>query len=559
MRERPPEPRLRLAAEAAWFVFLFAAASLLFGVGAGRVGFMGKDERAYAQVGREVGPGSSLMVMHHLGNLYPEKPPLIFWLEATSYRLMGRSDPLAARLPLIGLGLLALLFAYLTLRQLDGPRVALIGAAALLVSFGFFREAKQVRLDLPMCAFTWGAFWASARIMFPARGRDYPGGIAWAWLAWTMAGLAILAKGPGALVWLGTILLYALASRRYAPVKWHWFWPGLAWMLAMVAAWFAPAATMGGIEYYGPMLKVHLVGRLADVMRDAPSIFFYFYRLPIDSLPMGLLIPAAVWWAWRKRRLSDGGRTLFIFCWLVFGLIFFTLAREKHGRYILPVYPAVALLAARLILAGLRARRPRRVVFAHVWLMILLVLVAVPVMIATLRFKPDLFPAEPPARFVILFLATLTLGGGAAGWLIRRHRLGSALGALAATVYLGYVVISFYYLPDIFNDRVPRQIAQELNRKLAAGEAVGFLKLDNAASLYMTAQPQWLKTADATRAFMANEDQRWLLTTNSGLEPIRNPGWPVVRQWTDRDPEPVLLLSNRVSKQPEVLYESSTK
>lgn len=550
---------MRPAAEAAWFVVLFAAAGLLMTIGAGRIGFQSAGEREYAQVGREVGSGGSLMVMHRLGHPYPDKPPLYFWLEAISHRLMTRSDPLVARLPTIALGLVALLFAYLAMRQMNGARVALIGAAALLVSFRFFHETRQVETNVPMCAFTWGAFWASTRILFPAHGRE-PGGVAWAWIAWTLTALAMLTNGVGALVWPGTLVVYAIASGRYEPLRRHWFWAGLAWMLAVFALWFVPAATMGGADYYGPMLRLRFADWLGDVMSNKISILYYFYKLPSDALPVGLMLPASLWWAWRRRRFDDGGRTRFAVCWLAFGFVFFSIPREKHGADILPVYPAMALLAARLIVAGFRARNPRRVVFAHAWLMSLLMLLSVLAIIALLRFKPGVFMINPPSDFMILLLAILTLGGGAAGWLLRHRRLATALATLGATTYLSYIVLVVWFMPDLHNDRLPRRIADELNQKLAAGEPVGCFKLDSAASLYMKTQPRWLTTPDAARAFMAHEDQRWLLTTAKALDPNRNPGWPISRQWTETaEDDPVVMLSNRVPKLPEVLYESAPR
>lgn len=549
---------MRPGVEAAWCVLLFAAAGLLFTVGAGRIGFQNADERTYAQVGREVGSGSAFMVLHHLGAPYPERPPLCFWIEAAAYRLLRRADPFAARLPQIAFALAALLFAYLAMRRIDGPRVALIGTAALLVAFRFFYEARRIGTDVPLCAFLWGAFWASTHILFPPRGRE-GGGVAWAWTGWTLAALAALAGGVGALVWPGTLVAYAIASRRYEPLRRHWFWPGLAWMLAAVALWFVPAATMGGADYYGPMLRLRLAEGFHDVMRDKTWLLYYFYKLPADALPLGLMLPASLWWAWRRRRgFDDGGRTRFAVCWLVFGFVLFSLPRHKHGADILPVYPALALLAARLIRDAFRARLPRRVVFAHAWLASLLALLAVPATIALFRFRPQVFPIDPPSEFMIALLAVLTLGGGTAGALLRHRRLGGALAGLGATAYLAYLALFVGFMPELHNDRLPRRIAEDVNQRLAAGEPVGCFKLDNAALFYLKAQPRWLATADAARAFMAHEDQRWLLTTLGGLEPGRNPGWPIARQWSQTaEGDPVVMLSNRVPKLPEVLYESS--
>ncbi|MEN6626654.1 MAG: glycosyltransferase family 39 protein [Candidatus Sumerlaeia bacterium] len=559
--QTPPIARRPLppAAEAAWLSILFVAAAALLAAGAWRIGFQ-PGERVYAQVGREIAPGSALVVMHRLGNVYPDKPPVVFWMEAISFRLMGGSTPLAARLPVAVLALAGLGFAYLLMRRLEGARVALIGAAALLVSMRFAWQAKHLNLDLPMCAFLWGAFWASAKILFPPAGGR-PAGAAWAWFAWTMLGLAVLANGLAALVWPAALILYALLTRRYDPLRRHLFWAGLAWAAAIVALWFVPAATMGGRDYYRPMFQFGLLERLcAFPGMDRPS-WTFLDRIPLGALPMGLLLPAGLWCAWRERRRPGPARGLFVVCWLISGVAFLGVPIPDGDHSLLVIYPAIAILAARFIDAGFGARRPHRLLWFHALLACLIALVCVPALIALLIFKPALFPAAPPGRYVLGTLAALTFGGGAAGYLVKRRRLKASIAVLALVAWYGYILLFAYYMPVIYDDRLPRQVASGLNKRLAAGEAVGFMNTGTAASLYMTRDPHWLRSPGDVRIFMAHEDQRWLLTTAGGFSRLGNPGWPVREQWGEATgSEPLILVGNRVlSILPEVLYESPKK
>ena len=109
-----------------WIAVLFLTAAVLFGISMSRTGFEGKDERRYAQVAKEITWGENIFVMHHLGKLYPDKPPLFFWMQAISYKVFGEVSPFSARVPLWIVSMLALAFSYLCVRQINGPRAALM-------------------------------------------------------------------------------------------------------------------------------------------------------------------------------------------------------------------------------------------------------------------------------------------------------------------------------------------------------------------------------------------------------------------------------------------------
>ena len=530
----PPPPReLSRPRELLFLALLAVAAIFLYGIGIASVGYMGTDERRYSQVAHEVGPGPDFFVLRFLGELYPDKPPLLFWAQALSYRVIGNTSPFAARVPLFLMALAALAFAYLAMRRIDGPRVALLGTALLMIAFRFYWSGKQVRLDTPMCAFTFGAFWATTQLLFPDPGRR--ASAFWAAVAWTMAGLTILAKGPGAIVWVLTILGFAAVTRSWAPLVRHRPWWGIPLMLVIVGAWFVPAAMFGGREYIGPMLGDHVVNRFTGLIRHEQNPLYFLYKLPSDALPFGLMIPAAVIWGFiGPRRKSDGGRTAFALCWLLIGLVFFSIPQGKRGQYILPLYPPAALLAARFVLDGLdNWRAPLgRALKWHLYLFSLLLLLCVPAIIALRAFRRDKLEIEEilvPDVYIVAILTILLLAGVFSAMLLRMRRPGRAFAVHCAGFCAIYILLFASFLPRYITDELPRKVAAAANQRIAAGEGVAFHRMGAEAALYTDPLPSFINGYPEIFAFMAVEQPRWIFMTRRNLDKLYaapgDPGW----------------------------------
>lgn len=536
-----------------WTVLVvFVLIAMFYAAGMGRSGFEGKDERRYSQVGKEIGTGADFFVMHYMGELYPDKPPLFFWMEALSFRILGVS-PLAARIPLLVTAMLALVFCYLLMLRLEGPRVALIGLITLALAFRFFWASRWVRLDMPMCAFTFGAFWASTRILFPREG-EREAGIGWALIAWTMAALAILSKGPGVISWLGAILTFAVVMRDRSVIAKHYPLLGLPLMMAMVLAWFIPAALMGGKDYYGPMIGTHVVERLAGAVRHEKPFWYFFPKLLSDSLPAGLLLPAALWWAWKGDGGVKGGSgdrrrsAIYLLCWLGFNLIFYSIPQGKRGQYILPLYPAVALLVARLVDAALTPgeRSPRKLVLGHLWVIVAVFTLGGIAAIFWTKPLSDDFEAAPPLMLRLSIFLGFGVGGALAIWALKTSRSKLAFAAPAAGLGLVYAALFLFYFPLNRNDALPREVAAKLNDPALADRPVAFFGADDQFALYMKGVPRELDEPEQVAAFVQKRPDAYVLATEKKFKKLvkaqGQPDWQLVGQWKFPEEKTELML-----------------
>ncbi len=295
-----------------------------------------------------------------------DKPPLVYWLMGLGYLLPGqqRWNPLgtwAACLPsaLSSLAVMLSLAATL-LRWPQGRQQVTITAFSAALAFGlsplvllWSRIAVSDALFSACLAITLLLFWRGYAAAEPARCR-------W-WLAWAVLGLAVLAKGPVALVLcVLTLILFvwrqADGARLLARLK---PWPGLLITALVAVPWYAAELWVEGQPFWDSFFGYHNLQRFTGVVNNHLQPWWFFLPvLVVASLPFTPLLLQGLLASLRCRRASlppEQSLQLFAACWLLAVLGFFTLAATKLPSYWIPATPAAALLVA----LAAQARPPR--------------------------------------------------------------------------------------------------------------------------------------------------------------------------------------------------------
>ena len=168
------------------------------------------------------------------------------------------------------------------------------------------------------------------------RSGDWPGRRA-GLVFWAAAALAVLAKGPvGLLLPLGVALVTLALDRDLG--LWRRFAPFSGPLLFLFLAGLDDDLHVGEVRYG--------VERGLHGMHHAQPFWYYLEVLPYALLPWSFLLPGALLLAWRRRR-DPADR--FLLAWALFIVLFFSVSTEKRNLYILPAFPAFALLFARLV------------------------------------------------------------------------------------------------------------------------------------------------------------------------------------------------------------------
>jgi 4-amino-4-deoxy-L-arabinose transferase-like glycosyltransferase len=343
-------------------LWLAGLALLLIGAGLGLRDPWPADEPRFALVAQDMLRSGDWLIPRVGGDLYPDKPPLFFWLMAAAMAVTG-SVRLGFLVPSLLSGIGTTLLVYDLLRRVRGREVAFAGALALLVTFQFVWQARQAQIDGTLCFFTTLSLYGLLRHL--AAGPAF----GWFLLGWAAAGLGVITKGVGFLPLLALVPWAVLASRGWPSRAPHhdarWF-AGPVFLLAAIGIWLLPmmlATAAGGelLAYRNEILFHQTLTRYAEAWHHHAPFWFYFLEVvPLLWLPLVALVPW-LWPRWREAFRARDTLTIVLLAWVLIVLLFFSASSGKRGVYVLPAVPALAMAAAPWLPDLLRARGPRRV------------------------------------------------------------------------------------------------------------------------------------------------------------------------------------------------------
>ena len=298
------------------------------------------DEPRYAQVAREMlqtGTLEGFMVPHLNGQLYTQKPPLLFWSMAAVSAPFGDVSETTARIPSLLAAIAAILGVYRIGLLFFGRQAAWLGALVYGSCSKINWQGHVGQIDMLLSALVvWSVFfWAAGYT--GKKPRLY-------WLYFVFAGLATMAKGPvGLLPPLLSIVIF-LAWRDRQGLRELPIFRGLLLWAGVVLLWLGPALHWGGEIYRHEILFKQNVTRYVDPWHHYQPPYYYLGVLPGDFMPWTLLVPAALLAAWRLLRGEQRQRWFFLVVWVLTTLVFFSISPAKRTVYILTLYPAMALL-----------------------------------------------------------------------------------------------------------------------------------------------------------------------------------------------------------------------
>jgi 4-amino-4-deoxy-L-arabinose transferase-like glycosyltransferase len=341
---------------AAWLL-LGTTALLLPGLG--RMPFE-RAEIYFADGARAMVERGDWLVPYYRGEPFFDKPALTYWLIAAAFELFGFS-PGAARLVPAAATLATLVVTLLLGAQLVGRRAALAGGLALATTLAFVGFGRVAMSDMLLALTTNAALALGVAAWRPAAAR-------WAALALgAVLGLGFLTKGPVAVLLPGLGLLLLAWRRRHAP------WPFTPARIASAAAlfalfgcawWLAVWARLGSwpLEYF--FLHENLERFAGATYDSGREPWFYLTTYLVQGAPWSLFLPLAVWGVLRRRPAGDeppasldGVRLLL--GWLALMAVPLSLSRGKIDYYLLPFYPAAALVVGHLLTEGRWGRLER--------------------------------------------------------------------------------------------------------------------------------------------------------------------------------------------------------
>lgn len=299
------------------------------------------DEARYGEIAREM-VASGDWVTPRLNDLkYFEKPPLQYWATAAAYALFGVNE-WTTRLWTALTGFACVLLVFYFANRTLGPPVGLYAAAALAGSGLFVFVGQFSTLDMGLTFFLTLAVFAAILGQLSDAPRHRRG---WMWLAWAAMALATLSKGLiGIVLPLGALALYVLWQRDWGRLRSLHLVSGLLVLLALAAPWFV-AVSMENPEFARFFFIHEHFERFTSKVHGRYEPAWYFFPILLVSItPWLLSLVTALWQAMRAATRGTFHPLTFLLAWSVAVFGFFSVSGSKLPSYILPIFPALAVL-----------------------------------------------------------------------------------------------------------------------------------------------------------------------------------------------------------------------
>jgi 4-amino-4-deoxy-L-arabinose transferase-like glycosyltransferase len=358
---------------------------------------------------------------------YFEKPALQYWATAAAYTLFGE-HAWTARLWSVLTGFLGVFMVYFTGRRLFGKPAGWYAALVLGSSLLWVLMAHVNTLDMGVSFFLSAsvcAFLLAQQDSADARTRGR-----WMLAAWVAVALAVLSKGLIGLVLPGTaLILYVLIERDWRLAGRLHLAAGTALLLALTLPWFVAVSRANPEFFHFFFIHEHFERFLTKQAGRYQPPWYFIPVLLAGMLPWTLTLFDALARAWKREPHQRFQAQRFLLLWSAVVFLFFSASDSKLVSYILPIFPALALLiGVRLTQLGARALAWQALPAALSGIAVLALLPGIE------RYASREVPAAMFRDYAdwLMPAAVLLLAGAAAcAWLAWRRKPNAAIAVLA--------------------------------------------------------------------------------------------------------------------------------
>jgi len=403
---------------------------------------------------------------------YAQKPPFFFWVLYPFGKLFGSTHISVLVLPsaLSAVGIVCLIFSLLRRLNLQW---AILSSLILITTYPFFLKARLSTVDMHF------AFWVT--LILTSFFRYY---------IWRQKGMGVIlllsfiaawfTKGPiGILLPASILSLYLMVRQKW---KDFFIYGGLLALIFSVCfiAWYGMTYKYLGPEFVKLSLQSHTYGRVLEPANK--PILFYVFVVLVMGLPWSFPLVGILKEKLKREKKENFSPEMmelekFVFIWFSFIFLLFTLISVKHLRYLIPLFPPMAILASSFFV-GKNEEDPWRRVFWKIipwgiWSVVLAVLVA-----AALWFQfPETSKLQNPLMRYLVLGATLLCFFI---WEIRRKIKANAfrwvslmMGLLSLQVFN-----SQFVEPTISYAKSPKEIILKFEKINQRQNPLGFYQLD---------------------------------------------------------------------------------
>jgi 4-amino-4-deoxy-L-arabinose transferase-like glycosyltransferase len=490
--------------------FLTLCCLLMFLPGFFNIPAIDRDEARFAQATKQMVESGDFVDIRFQDDVRYKKPVGIYWMQAAAVETASALGLPRAQLriwlyrvpSLIG-AIGAVLLTYWTALAFVTRRGAIFAGLLMCGSVLLGAEARLAKTDAMLLLTVVAAMGALARVYLSWQRGEDPAHPPWSWpvIFWTALAGGILLKGP--LILLFVVLTIATLAILDRSATWLWrlrpVW-GLMWLLVLVLPWFVAIFWRAGETFFNDSIGGDMLSKLgAQESHGAPPglylLLFWVTFWPGAPLA-GMAAPAV----WRARR-EPGAQ--FLLAWLVPSWIVFELVLTKLPHYVLPLYPAIAILTV-----GALERR----VLSQSWLMRGAAWwFVIPAGASVIAVVGAITLTRQPVFLAWPFVAAALIFGLFAWWLYENnHAERSLLNAVVSAMFLS-VAIYGVVLPALTRLFPSAEIARALRNVVCVGPKAAAAGFHEPSLVFMNGTSTLLTDGSGAADFLGQGSCRFAL------------------------------------------------
>ncbi|HWP49016.1 MAG TPA: phosphatase PAP2 family protein [Candidatus Limnocylindrales bacterium] len=466
------------------------------------------DEAVFSEATREMmETGNWITPQYNYSNRY-DKPILFYWLMALSYKLFGVNE-FGARFwsPTMAVALVIMTFYFL--RRTMDIQVALLGALILSTCLEMYYLSHVAVTDMTLCFFITAALYT----FFLGHQSSNETKKWWYRSCYIFMALATLTKGPiGVVLPLLAVVPFLIATDTWRQtLKEGRIFSGILLFLAVTGPWYILEIAINGWDYINKFFIFHNVTRyLAPDRGHKGPIYFYLGIILVGFFPWSTFLPHALSRVIStrigelKRSAKIDPLSFLATSWFFTTLLFFTFAKTKLPNYVLPLFPAMAILTGRWWsdylseeLKGVRGIKISRLILGLTSLSLALIFGMTPFILSKLAEKyPGRFMESLDIRLGCWLLAGTFLIGGIGGTLTLTKFKRTSFGILVLTMILVNIITLTAIVPPVnaYFQGSLHDLANMVRTQIRPdGKLVVYGKLDN-PSIAFYSQHGFIKT-----------------------------------------------------------------
>jgi len=490
--------------------FLLLCALLLFLPGFFTIPPIDRDEARFAQATKQMVESGEYVDIRFQEDVRYKKPVGIYWLQSAAVEVASALKlPKAElriwvyRLPSLLGAIGAVLMTYWAALGFVTRRAAVLAALMMCASVLLGVEARLAKTDAMLLFCVTAAMGAMARAYLSWQRAEDETHPPWSWPAifWTALAVGILIKGPLILMFAGlTIVTLAIVDRD---ASWLWklrpVW-GLMWMLVLVLPWFVAIFWRAGDAFFADSVGGDMLSKLgAQESHGAPPGLYLalFWITFWPGAPLAAMAAPAVW----RARREPGAQ--FLLAWLIPSWIVFEAVLTKLPHYVLPLYPAIAILTVGAV---------ERRVLSRSWLMRGSAWwFAIPAAASFIAVVGAVMLTRQPAFVAWPFIAASLIFGLLAWWLYdNNHAERSLLNALVAALMLAVTVYGIV-LPSLLPLFPSIEVARALRNVTCVGPKAAAAGYHEPSLVFLTGTQTLLTDGSGAADFLRQGSCRFAL------------------------------------------------